>query len=159
MGKSPTGSLADAIQLFSAGSCVSLRSDKAPPVALPVSRQSPRRALKSNALAFAWIEMLLESLPAPEVFALKLRRFQRVTRHADDRARLEHERHRVLDVIRLREISAACLLERLRIGPVPAHAIVQARAAGYESLRLGIVRAVDQPHELAGDIAMKPRRT
>ena len=38
------------------------------------------------------------------------------------------------------------------------HAIVQRHAAGQEALRLGLVLAVDEPHELAHDIHVIPGR-
>ena len=40
-----------------------------------------------------------------------------------------------------------------------AHAVVQRRAARHEAFGLGIVGAMHQAHELAGDVAVEPRRT
>ena len=56
--------------------------------------------------------------------------------------------------------SAASLaaLEGRGVGAVAAHAVVQARAAGREAFRLGVVDAVDQAHELAHHVAMEPGR-
>src|SRR5690349_6404783 len=82
------------------------------------------------------IEVLLQSLPATEVVGLQLRAFEREACRANRRTRLEHERHRVDDVMRLAGVRGDRLLERLVIRTVPAHAIVQARAAGDEALCL-----------------------
>ena len=49
-------------------------------------------------------------------------------------------------------------LERLGVGPVRAERVVQAGAAGHEPLGLGVVDAAHQPHELAHDVAVEPRR-
>ncbi|KAF4983897.1 hypothetical protein FZEAL_773, partial [Fusarium zealandicum] len=51
-------------------------------------------------------------------------------------------------------------LSALRVRAVPAHDIVQARAAGDKAARpapLGIVAALDQAHELAHGVAVVPR--
>ncbi|CUI67301.1 Uncharacterised protein [Achromobacter xylosoxidans] len=40
-----------------------------------------------------------------------------------------------------------------------AHAVVQAGAAGGEAVGLGVVHALDQAHEFAGDVAVEPGRT
>ena len=63
------------------------------------------------------------------------------------------------NVIGPREIGVSRLLEGLGIGTVPAHAVVQARAAGREAFALRVVHAVDEAHELAGDVAVKPWRS
>src|SRR6266480_2430258 len=93
-------------------------------------------------------EVLRQPPPAVEVVLLPLRRLQREARGADDVAAFEHEGERVLDFLWL-ERAAARLLERRRIGPVTRHAVVQAGASRHEALRLGVVDAVHQAHELA----------
>jgi len=103
--------------------------------------------------------MLPETLPALEVIRLQLRGFEREARRADQHGRLEHERHRVADLVRLRRVAHRCLFERVGIRPMARHAVVQARAARHEAFRLGVIFTVDQPHELVHKIAMKPRRT
>ena len=58
----------------------------------------------------------------------------------------------------LTQLRVTCFVEGFRIGPVAAHAIVQTRAAGGKAGRFRVVHAMDQAHELAGDIAVEPRR-
>src|SRR5438034_11037131 len=82
-----------------------------------------------------------------------------MTRWADDAARFEHECHRVLDVIELGQIRIAGLFEGLRIRSVTAHAIVKARTARQKAFGLRVVRTMDQTHELARDVAVKPWQT
>ena len=96
-------------------------------------------------------------LPTLIIIALQLRRLQREARGPNHAAGFEHEGHRIFDAMDLAQIRIACLRENFRIGPVAAHAVVQARATGRKAGRLGIVHAVDQAHEFAGDIAMEPR--
>src|SRR5262249_26331616 len=79
-------------------------------------------------------EVLRESLPAVEIILLELRRFERESRRADDVAALEHERERVLDLLRC-ERGVAGPLEALYVRAVPRHAVVQARAARQEAFR------------------------
>src|SRR5439155_3403709 len=102
-------------------------------------------------------EMLRQALPAVEIILLQLRRFQGETRRPDDVTAFEHEGERVLDLVR-RERNLARLVEGRRIGAVAGHAVVEARTARREAFRLGIVDAVDESHELAHHVAMKPRR-
>src|SRR5690606_2128221 len=101
--------------------------------------------------------MLLQTLPAFSVVLLELVGFKRLAGGMDDRAGLEHEGHRIDDMIRLRGIAVRRLLECRRIRSMPAHAIVQAAATRHEAAGLGIVFAMDQTHVFAGDIAVEPR--
>ena len=89
---------------------------------------------------------------------LKLRRFHREPRRLDHRARFEHEGHRIGDVLGLGGVGGAGLLEGFSIRTVPAHAVVQAAPSRHEAFLLGVVDAVDQPHELAGEVAVEPGR-
>src|ERR1035438_4752371 len=104
------------------------------------------------------IELLSQSLPALEVLVIELRGLQSKPGRLAHEASLEHEGQRVLDVNGL-QIGLAGLLECLGIGSMTSHAIVQARAAGHESLSLRVVLSMDQSHELIHEIAMKPRWT
>src|SRR5690606_12934877 len=72
------------------------------------------------------VEMLVYTLPAFEIVALQLRRFQCLARRYDDCTRFEHECHRIDDVIRLRGIGATGLLECGAVRAMPRHAVVQA---------------------------------
>ncbi|CAM2144933.1 hypothetical protein PT2222_160209 [Paraburkholderia tropica] len=105
------------------------------------------------------IEMFLEALPALVVMRLQLRRFEREARRPDQRAGLEHERHRVADLVRLRRIGVRGFFEGLGVRAVARHAVVQARPARHEALGLRVVRAVHEAHELARDVAVIPGRT
>ena len=49
-------------------------------------------------------------------------------------------------------------LEGFGVGAVRQHAIVQRKSAGEEALRLGVIGAVDQAHELAHDVHVIPGR-
>src|SRR5690606_9866517 len=90
----------------------------------------------------------LQALPAFEIILLELGRLHRVAREAHRKARLEHERHGVADPLWL-ELGLARALPGFRVGSVRRHAVVQTRAARQEALRLGVVRAMNEPHELA----------
>ena len=95
-------------------------------------------------------------LPTLIIIALQLRRLQREARGTNHAAGFEHEGHGVFDTMDLTQIRVTCFVEGFRIGPVAAHAIVQTRAAGGKAGRFRVVHAMDQAHELAGDIAMEP---
>src|SRR5262245_23078818 len=69
-------------------------------------------------------EMLVQALPALEVILLQLGRFHRIAREAHGKARLEHEGHGVVELVRL-EIGLAGALPGLRVRPVRRHAVVQ----------------------------------
>ncbi len=105
------------------------------------------------------MEILFQALPARVVVALQVRRLERLRCGPDHVACFEHESHRVGHVIRFGRIRRTGLLEARRIRSVPAHAVVQACAAGHETARFRVVRAVHEAHEFARDIAMEPRRT
>ena len=102
-------------------------------------------------------KLLLQALPAFEIIVLQLGGFDRIARQPHGVAALEHERHGVVDLLRL-ELRARRLLPALGVRAVRAHAIVQARAARQEAFRLGVIGAVEKPHELGHDVAMEPRR-
>ena len=72
-------------------------------------------------------------------------------------AGLQHEGHGVLELVRL-ELGVAGTLERLAVGAVRQHHVVERAAARLEALRLGVVLAVDQPHELAHHVHVVPGR-
>ena len=63
--------------------------------------------VRGGHLALLAIEVLAQALPAAEILALQLRRFECGARRPDHVARLEHERHRVRDARRLREVGAS----------------------------------------------------
>ena len=73
-------------------------------------------------------------------------------------SRLEHESHGAGQLDRL-QFRIAGVLERLAVRAMRQHAVVQADAAGRKPLRLGVVDAVDQPHEFRHDVHVIPRRT
>src|SRR5947207_448587 len=91
-----------------------------------VSKVADMRSLWK--LALLGVEVLAQALPAAKIFALQLRRFERETGRPDHVARFEHEGHRIRNARRLREVGRACLGERVRVGPVPRHAVVETRA-------------------------------
>ncbi|MCW0448988.1 hypothetical protein NB706_001822 [Xanthomonas sacchari] len=87
-----------------------------------------------------------------------MRGVQRLCGRAQHRTGLEHEGHGVGDDVRPRQVGLRGLVEGGRVRAVPAHAVVQRRAARGEAVGLGIVDAVHQAHELAGHVAVEPRR-
>src|SRR5436305_1630439 len=101
--------------------------------------------------------MAAQTLPTLCVVALQLGRFQGKPRRADDSACFKHESHRVSYVVRLRCICGARLLERRRIGTMSAHAVVKRGSSRAEPVSLRVIDTGNQPHELARDIAVKPR--
>ena len=103
------------------------------------------------------VEVLFQSLPAVDVVVLPGRQRRRVFRHALAVARLEHEGQRVGQLHRL-ELGVAGVLEGVGVGTVRQHLVVQAHAAGHEALGLGVIDAINQPHELGHDVAVIPRR-
>ncbi len=102
-------------------------------------------------------EVLLQSLPALEIFVLQDARVHGELGGTHHELRLKHEGQRVGKILRL-QLGIGGALEGLRIGAVAGHAVVQAGAAGHEALGLGVVRAEDQAHELVHQVAMKPGR-
>src|SRR5580658_1385877 len=104
------------------------------------------------------LEPVAQSLPALEVLMIEFGSLERKLRRLTHKASLEHEGQRVLHVHRL-QFGLARLLKRFRVGTVTRHAIVQAGATWHESLRLGVIFTMDQPHELVHEVAMKPGRT
>ena len=87
-----------------------------------------------------------------------MRRVHGLRHRADHAAGFEHDRHGVGDIVRLAGVDRAGFLEGRRVRAVAGHAVVQRAAAGHEAFGLGVVDAVDQAHEFAGDVAMEPRR-
>ena len=87
--------------------------------------------------------MFFDVQPALVVVGLQAGRIQRGTRGPDHMARLEHEGHGRIDLVRLRRVRLAGLLEGRRVGPMPAHAVVQTGAARPEAVGLRIVDPVD----------------
>ncbi len=73
------------------------------------------------------------------------------------KTRLEHEGHGTGQLHRL-QLAVASVVERLAVRTVRQHAVVQADAARREALRLGVVDAVQQPHELRHDVHVIPGR-
>src|SRR5258708_22511368 len=61
-------------------------------------------------------------------------------------------------MLRLSGVCGQRLVERCRIGSMPAHTIVERGSAGYESRALGVVDAMNQTHVFTRHIAMEPRR-
>ena len=121
----------------------------------PWSRAGPAAPARPVSLAAG--KVLLEALPAFEVVMLKLRGFDGIARQPHREPALEHERHSVLDLVRL-ERHLGGPLPGLGVRAVRGHAIVQAGAARQEAFRLGVVGAMQQAHELGHDVAVKPRR-
>src|SRR5689334_7274640 len=100
------------------------------------------------------VEVTAQPLPAPGVVPLQLGRHHGEARWPDDRARFEHERHRIRDVMWLGGIRVHRSFESRGIGTVTRHAVVERGTAGRETLGLRVIDTCDEPHELAGDIAM-----
>src|SRR5215831_2607897 len=103
------------------------------------------------------IEPLAQPFPAAVVLRLKLWRLERKARRTHYVTRLEHERHGVGDARRLGKIGVRCFLERIGVGPMSGHAVVQACATRQKAFGLGVVYALDQSHELACHVAVEPR--
>src|SRR6185436_12643680 len=106
-------------------------------------------------LVGAGIEVLAQAPPAVEVVVLQLLQLGRVLRHPLRKMGLEHEGHGVGQLRRL-ELAFAGMFEGELIRSMGQHAIVQRDAARQKPLRLGIIDAVDQAHELRHQIAMVP---
>ena len=102
--------------------------------------------------------MLPNAIPAALVVPLQMWRLERRLRWSNHRPSFKHESHGIGNLLGLARILKACSLKCVRIWPMAGHAIMQRRSAGYEPFGLRIVGAMDQSHELAGDVAMKPRR-
>ena len=64
----------------------------------------------------------------------------------------------VPSILRRLELGLARFAPAVEVGPVPAHQIVQAQAAGREAFGLGVIFAGDQPHRLAHHVAVEPGR-
>src|SRR3569833_152360 len=117
---------------------------------------SPRS--RTTLSRFAFVEVTAQPLPALRVVTLQLRRHHRIARGTNDGASFKHKGHRVPDGVRSRCIRAYCLFEAGSVRAVSRHAVVKRRPAGSKAVRLGVVNAGYQSHELTRDIAMKPRQ-
>src|SRR5471032_3452782 len=104
------------------------------------------------------VEMFGQSLPALVVMRLQLRGFQGEAGWLDQRARFEHERHRVAYFHGYRCIRVRCLLEGPRVRSMSRHAVMQARSSGHEPLGFRVVHAMHEAHEFTRDVPMKPGR-
>src|SRR5215472_4809662 len=126
-------------------------------------------AIRYSRLAIRNSQFVIRSLPPPRVEALvepapafsivALARFERGRVPGDPLAEagLEHEGKRVLELHR-RERGLAGAPEGVAVGAVRQHLVVQAHAARHEALGLGVVDAVNQPHEFRHDVAVVPGR-
>src|SRR5665213_4231131 len=101
------------------------------------------------------IEPLLQSLPAIRIIILQGRGFSGVFGDALRISGFEHEGHGAGQLDRL-EFGIAGMIERLPIRAVRQHHVVQADAAGRKASRLGVIDAVNQPHELRHDVHVVP---
>ena len=129
---------------------------------MPVRRSDPGAKLRRmrgvhHCLIFPRIEMRLQRVAVVAVALLQFRRIGGIGRHALRKPRLEHEGHRIFEFVRL-QLRVARALERVAIRPMRQHRIVQAHAARREAFGLGVVQAVDQPHELAHAVHVIPGR-
>src|SRR5262249_14856726 len=122
-----------------------------PQEAKPISERSAEPGLRLPD------ETLRESIPARAIVLLQKRRLQSEARRPDDIAALEHEGKGVVELL-WREGRIHRALERIGIGSVTGHAIVEARAARHETLALRVVGSANESHELAHHVAMEPRR-
>src|SRR5258708_8284088 len=114
------------------------------------SRNGPHRAIPVpvRCSLARGIEALGEFEPTLHVVLLQCRRpLQRRATRLEDEAALEHEGHRVGDLLRLSGVCRQSLLKRRRIGPVRAHTIVDRGAARHESPPLSVLDSMNQPHK------------
>src|ERR1700693_480982 len=101
------------------------------------------------------IEVLLQVAPAVDVALLQLRQVGCVSRALLGDAGSEHEGHRPLKPVRL-QLNVARLLKSGSVRAMWQHAVVKGKAAGNETFRLGVIAAIDQPHELTHDVHVVP---
>ena len=73
-------------------------------------------------------------------------------------ARLEHEGHRVIELVR-GEFCIRGPLKGIAVWPVGQHHVVQAHATRNKALRLGIILTVDITHQFGHDILVVPGRS
>src|SRR5450830_2118568 len=102
--------------------------------------------------------MFFDIHPALVILFLQCWCGQRKACRLDHLTCLQHERHGVVDLAWMTGVDLTGLLESGAVGTVSGHAIVQAGAARAKACRLGIILAMDESHELAGDVAMEPGR-
>src|SRR5262249_57583685 len=122
-----------------------------PQEAKPISERSAEPKLRLPG------ETLRESIPARAIVLLQKRRLQSEARRPDDVAALEHEGERVVELLR-REGRVHRPLERLGIGSVTRHAIVEARAARREPLAFRVVGSATWSHAPAPPLPTEPPR-
>src|SRR6188474_2753249 len=103
----------------------------------------------------SWVAF--EAIPDFVVALLQRLRLQRGARWTEDVTRLPHEREGVADLFWNQAFFDVFLVGR-DIWPVGAHAVVDRDAARREALRLGVVHAAHQPHQLAHHVAVEPGR-
>src|SRR5687767_15879378 len=84
-----------------------------------------------------------------------LRMVERESRRTVGPAAFDHERHRALDLVRL-QLSLAGALPAGDVRAVAGHQIVEAHSARRETVRLRVIIAIDQAHELAHHVAVEP---
>jgi hypothetical protein len=120
-----------------------------------VARDDSRRP--SPRLRIAGIEALLQVAPALDIALLQGWRLRGEGRDALGEAALEHECHGVGELARP-EFHGRMVVIGFRIGAMRQHGVVQARPARHEAMRLGVILAVDKPHELRHDIHVIPGR-
>lgn len=101
--------------------------------------------------------------PAPAVLVVLLlhlaARLEPPVRDADHEAALKHEGAASRADLGRLQLRVARPLVAVRVRAVPAHDVVQARTARHETPRpslLGVVPALDEPHELAHGVAVVP---
>src|SRR6185437_2374690 len=102
-------------------------------------------------------EVILQPLPAFVILVLPNLRLQRELRRPHRQPCLEHKSQRVGQMHRL-QLRLARPLPCFGVRPMPCHAVVQTRAARNKPLRLRVLLAEHQPHELVHHVAVKPRR-
>src|SRR5438067_10176894 len=115
----------------------------------------PRR-LGSRPLARR-IEVSAQARPAIYIVVWPLFEGRRIFGQALWKARFEQKGHGIAQLYRL-EFAVARMFESRFIRAVWQHAIVQRDAAGHEALRLRVIDAVDQAHELRHQVAVIPGR-
>src|SRR5262249_32769091 len=103
------------------------------------------------------IEVLLEAVPICTVALLKRFGLGGKGRNPLWKASLKHEGHCAFELVRL-QLGVARAFEGVHIGPMREHGIVERNSTRREALRLRVVLAIDQAHELAHDVHVVPRR-
>ncbi len=84
------------------------------------------------------VEFLFDIIPAVDVVILKRRFVRGERRQVLREARLEHERHGVVQLLRL-QVRVGRAFKGVFVGSVRQHHVVQAHPAGDEAFGLGII--------------------